>query len=257
MSIAGQSTSRGRLERLVMTRSRRILRAALLLVLVSALSAVGMAFLRRYPPTERAPVIAPVDGWAAKGVHYTHDGARGGRWHVSADAVASAPVRFGVFSVGFMQRLEANGVDVLIELGVARDLRDLGVDLFAALNAITGPGSRGKHFTSGRIRGISVRVEAPDFEAFELRAARCDVGAFTKGRVVFRDAVVVRTGGAQLTFSTLAYDIAAKRFVGEDAPSGEGAIAAYASERQRIDIVNAAFQHLVPSPAENPSLLQD
>jgi hypothetical protein len=202
-------------------------------VLTSTATAVGLVFLRHASPDHAPPAIAPVDDWAAQGVRFAHEGADGAKLRITAGTVASAAVRFGVFSIGFVQRVEATGVEIAIELGAAREPRDLGFDVTTALGAIVGPGARGRRFASGHIDGLVVRIAAPGAPTFELRAARCDV----RRRIFCRDHVVVRTGDADLTFSALVYDVANRRFVDGDAPGARGS--------RGVEIVNAALRELV------------
>ncbi len=221
---------------------RQRMRALVLLALGAAIVGVCVAFVRRDPSQEPRPALAPVHGWAAQGVRFSRAGRDGARLRVSARAVSTVPVRMGAFSIGFLQGIEASGVEVVLDLGTAREPHDLGFDLQEAIGAIAGPASRGKRFSRGAIDDLTLRVEAPGRGPLEIRAGRCDVRATKRPRLFLREHVVVRAGADEWRFARLVYEVAARRFTAEDETSP--------AELQAIASLNEAVRRLVDHAPE-------
>lgn len=228
-------------------RSRQTLRILILALIAAAVVGIAGVLVRHEVVSDGVALVTPVNGWAAMGVRFTRDGAHDARMRVSADTVTTAPVRMGVFSIGFLQRIEASGVEVVVDLGAADAPHDLGFDLREALGAIAGPSARGKRFSGGRIDNLTVRIEASGRSPLEIRAGRCDVRTAMHRRILLHDHVVVQADDHALTFASLAYDVAAHRFAAEDGTMPS------ASERRSIESANAALRRVVGrTPASAP-----
>jgi hypothetical protein len=231
-------------------RSRRVARALTLLGLLGAVGAVGIAYRHRFAH-EQPPALGTVDGWAARGVRYSHEGRGGARLRVTAEAIAPVPIRWGVFRIGSMERLEARGLDVVIDLGKSPDLDDLESDVREALASMASSKAQGKRFAGGKILGLSVRLQPAELPALEVRAGRCELGS---GRIVCRGDVVARVGDTALPFETLAYDLGERSFEVPNGreprvPAGDSVAA-----RERVSVLNAAFRRLVPLPTPREAL---
>lgn len=219
-----------------------------MLAFLGALAAVGGAYRHRFRH-EKPPAVAAVDTWAASGVRYSQEGRGGARLRFTAEALAPMPIRHGVFSLGFMERLEASAVDVQIELGSAPDLADLELDLRSALTSITSSQGQGKRLTGGRIRGFALRVQRPAGPALTIRAGRCEIGARDLGRIVCRGDVAVQSSSGELVFDALAYDVGARAFATPDGGAPGAAPEERAAMRAQVAALNTAFRDLVPLPA--------
>lgn len=204
--------------------SRQRLRALVLVALGGVFVALSIVVLRRFRTTTPTPAVAPVNGWAAQGVRFTHEGEHGARLRVAAAAVATTPVRMGVFSIGFLERVDARGVEVDVDLPTTKDPRDLRFDLRDALGKVAPPGAGSKRLVGGEIQALVLRVRGADAGALELRADQCDVRGKEGARLVLAGHVLVRSGAEVWTFDRLVYDVEARRFVAADdgaAPAGD------------------------------------